>query len=186
MKNRKRNRMVGFDYSSNNLYFVTICVQDRKCCFGYVGTLGTGSDLSVHSDDPNHTDDLNRIDDPKQSMNLNEYGSIAEKQWQWLANQYAYVILHSFVIMPNHVHAILEIDSNLVSESGAKVKSVSELLGAYKTTSSKQIHLAGFLDFSWQRSFHDHIIRNGFSYARISNYIETNPERWITDTFFDS
>ena len=46
MKNRKRNRMLGYDYSQNNLYFVTICVQDRECCFGAI--VGTGRDLSVH------------------------------------------------------------------------------------------------------------------------------------------
>ena len=87
--------------------------------------------------------------------------------------------------MPNHVHAILEIDSNLISDCEIKIKSLSELIGAYKTTSSKQIHLAGFTGFTWQRSFHDHIIRNGGSYERISNYIETNPEKWNTDVFFE-
>ena len=87
--------------------------------------------------------------------------------------------------MPNHVHAIIEIDSDMASEQSIKIKSLSELVGAYKTTSSKQIHLAGFYSFAWQRSFHDHIIRNDASYERISNYIETNHERWNTDTFFE-
>ncbi|MGZ9735899.1 transposase [Flavobacterium sp. GNP002] len=172
MKNRKRNRMLGYDYSQNNLYFVTICVQDRKCYFGNVNTVGTGRDLSVH-------ESMNKY------MELNECGSIAQKQWNWLGNQYGYVVLHSFIIMPNHVHAILEIDSNLISDCEIKIKSLSELIGAYKTTSSKQIHLAGFTGFTWQRSFHDHIIRNGGSYERISNYIETNPEKWNTDVFFE-
>ena len=46
MKNRKRNRMLGYDYSQNNLYFVTIWVQASECCFGAI--VGTGRDLSVH------------------------------------------------------------------------------------------------------------------------------------------
>nr|WP_314896061.1 transposase [uncultured Flavobacterium sp.] len=176
MKNRKRNRMLGYDYSQNNLYFVTICVQDRKCCFGNViDTVGTGRDLSVLS-----------VHEPMNPyMELNEYGSIAQKQLSWLNNQYAYVVLYSFIVMPNHVHAILEIDSNLVTDSEIKIKSLSELIGAYKTTTSKQIHLAGFTGFTWQRSFHDHIIRNDGSYERISSYIETNHERWNTDVFFE-
>ena len=66
MKNRKRNRMLGYDYSQNNLYFVTICVQDRKCCFGNVNTVGTDRDLSVH-------ESMNPY------MELNECGSIAQK-----------------------------------------------------------------------------------------------------------
>ena len=44
-KNRKRNRKEGFDYSQDNLYFVTICVQNRICCFGSI-PVGTGRDLS--------------------------------------------------------------------------------------------------------------------------------------------
>jgi REP element-mobilizing transposase RayT len=87
--------------------------------------------------------------------------------------------------MPNHVHAILEIDSNLVANQEIKIKSLSSLIGAYKTTSSKHIHLAGLTNFAWQRSFHDHIIRNDASYERISNYIDTNQDRWKTDKFFE-
>ena len=57
MKNRKRNRLAGYDYSQDNLYFVTSCVQDMICSFGEV------------------------ID---QKMLLNENGLIAQKQWYWL------------------------------------------------------------------------------------------------------
>jgi putative transposase len=119
-------------------------------------------------------------------MQLNLFGNIAQNQWHWLQKQYPYVVLHSFIVMPNHVHGILEIDSDLISDKNIKIKSVSELVGAYKTTSSKQIHLAGNTNFSWQRSFHDHIIRNDISYQRISNYIDTNAERWDADTFFEN
>jgi REP element-mobilizing transposase RayT len=119
-------------------------------------------------------------------MQRNQYGTIAHDRLVWLENQYAYVFLHSYIVMPNHVHAIIEIDSDRTSEQSIKIKSLSELVGAYKTTSSKQIHLAGLSGFAWQRSFHDHIIRNVASYERISNYIETNQERWNTDTFFEN
>jgi putative transposase len=125
-------------------------------------------------------------DKPLQIMQLNLFGNIAQNQWHWLQKQYPYVVLHSFIVMPNHVHGILEIDSDLISDKNIKIKSVSELVGAYKTTSSKQIHLAGNTNFSWQRSFHDHIIRNDISYQRISNYIDTNAERWNADTFFEN
>lgn len=45
LKNRKSNRLKGYDYAQDNLYFVTICVQDRNCCFGSI--VGTGRDLSL-------------------------------------------------------------------------------------------------------------------------------------------
>lgn len=173
MKNRKRNRMLGYDYSQNNLYFVTICVQDRMCCFGDVGI---GRDLSIPVDNSNHS---------IRKMYLNEFGKIAHKQWEWLANQYSYVVLHSFVVMPNHVHGVIEINSDLVTDKSIKIKSLSELIGAYKTTSSKQIHLLGNKKFAWQRSFHDHIIRDDAAYERICIYIQTNPEKWDKDTFYE-
>ncbi|WP_163411488.1 transposase [Flavobacterium ajazii] len=133
-------------------------------------------------------------------MNLNEFGEIVKKQIEWLTEQYKYVEIHNYVVMPNHVHMIIEIDRNklMVGTEGTarelsvqaqgeeiKIKSVSSLMGALKTTSSKLIHRSGFEDFSWQRSFHDHIIRNEKSYQNISNYIDLNPEKWKSDTFFN-
>ncbi len=187
MRNRKRNRLKGYDYSKDNLYFVTICVQDRVCCFGKIvvsagsgrdlgsgrvvgagGDVGAGRDLPVHN--------------PK--MILNEFGSIVQNQLVWLENQYEYAILHNFVVMPNHVHAIVEINRLMVTGKEIKIKSLSSLMGAFKTTSSKLIHQSGFVDFVWQRSFHDRIIRNEKAYTNISNYIEKNPDRWKGDIFY--
>ncbi|WP_339624607.1 transposase [uncultured Winogradskyella sp.] len=79
--------------------------------------------------------------------------------------------MHSEVVMPNHLHARLEIDSSLVLDKEFKIKSLSELVGALKTTSSKLIRKSGFLEFKWKRSFHDHIIRNDTAYQSISDYI---------------
>ncbi len=33
---RKSNRLKNYDYSSNGLYFITVCVNDMECLFGYV------------------------------------------------------------------------------------------------------------------------------------------------------
>jgi putative transposase len=52
-----------------------------------------------------------------------------------------------------------------------------ELIGAYKTTVSKRIHLAGDKKFKWQKSYHDHIIRDLQSLTRIIKYIDANPEK---------
>lgn len=185
MKNRKRNRMIGFDYSSDNLYFITICVHNRLCCFGDVVSVteGTGRDLSVHHPQNHHPQ---KYYSDKVIMRLNKYGNIVKNQIIWLENQYSYVEIHNYVVMPNHIHLILEIDSKKVKDGEVKIKSVSSLIGALKTTSSKKIHEIGFLGFSWQRSFHDHIIRNEKAYQNISNYIDLNPYKWSADLFFNS
>ena len=190
---RKPNRMKGYDYSKDNLYFVTTCVHDRVCCFGNIhvgpgrvddfgpgrdddfGTgrvfdVGTGRDLSLH----------------RKIMVFNEYGQIAEKQWHWLGEQYHFIVLHAFVVMPNHFHGIIEIHREAICENEEiKIKSLSELMGAYKTTVSKQIHLLGYSNFAWQRSFYDHIIRDDRSYENISNYILNNPLKWEEDKFYN-
>src|SRR5690606_41538956 len=49
LKRRKRNRMKGFDYSSDHLYLVTICVKDMLCCFGEIIEV-TSRDLYVQED----------------------------------------------------------------------------------------------------------------------------------------
>jgi REP element-mobilizing transposase RayT len=84
--------------------------------------------------------------------------------------------------MPNHFHLVLEIDSFKVNNN-VKIKSVSSLMGALKTTTSKQIHELGFENFCWHRSFHDYIIRNQKEYCLLSNYIDNNPQKWFQDKF---
>jgi putative transposase len=198
MKNRKRNRLLGYDYSNDNLYFVTICVQDRICCFGagiagfagmagMAGMAGTGRDLSVHDANKNdaNKNDANKNDANKNILiQLNQYGLIVQERIEWLCQQYQYIKIHNYVVMPTHIHLILEIDSTKLSTKDVKIKSLSSLIGALKTTSSKLIHLAGFEDFAWQRSFHDVIIRDEKSFQNISNYIDLNPQKWLQDSFF--
>ena len=90
----------------------------------------------------------------------------------------------AWCLMPNHFHLILEIDSSKVNTNEIKIKSLSSLMGALKTTSSKQIRDFGFIDFAWHRSFHGHIIRNEKEYELISNYIDRNPQKWFEDRFY--
>lgn len=139
---------------------------------------GTARELSVQDSDKKNPSNSDKI------MVLNKYDEIVQDRLLWLPVQYPYVILHNFEVMPNHVHAILEIDSLRFRDKLIKIKSLSRLYGAFQTTSSKMIHQAGFLDFSWHRSFHDHIIRSDKSYRNISNYIDENPSKWDSDKFF--
>jgi REP element-mobilizing transposase RayT len=207
MKNRKRNRLKGYDYSKNNLYFVTICVKNNLCCLGKVIRVGTGRDLSVHHPDNHHPENhpaenhhpenhhpenhlaenhhaANHPANQNYIMQLNEFGLIVEERILWLEQQYPYVEIHNHQVMPNHFHLILEIDSLKVKDLELKIKSLSSLIGAMKTTSSKLIHDTNFNDFAWHRSFHDHIIKNEQSYGNIYNYISNNPVNWYKDCFY--
>ena len=128
-------------------------------------------------------------------MILNEYGKVAEQQWLWLAGQYDYVKLDEFVIMPNHMHAILVIADDGDRRDNPRVvptrtpttaynrrhNLLSKSVNAFKTTTSKLIHQHGLMEFIWQRSFYDHVIRNDESLRGIREYITNNPMKWHLD-----
>lgn len=147
---RKKLRLSHTDYSADGVYFITSCCKNRIHHFGNI---------------------------KNGKMFFTKAGEIAQQQFIWLENQYSYLIIHNVVIMPNHIHVLLEIDRSKAN-GDCKIKSVSSLMGAYKTTSSKLIHLSGNLEFEWQRSFHDHIVRNQQSYENIYQYITDNPIKW--------
>ncbi|MCK4745353.1 transposase [Candidatus Parcubacteria bacterium] len=164
--NRQSMRLKNYDYSSNGYYFATICVKNK---IEYFGEIINGK------------------------MVLNEIGKIAKKQLLWLAEQYDYLKLEEWIIMPNHLHGILiiENDINIVGAGRdlplrqprceRKIKPLSELIGAFKTTSSKLIHRHGLSEFQWQRNYYDHIIRDKKSLGKIREYIRNNPLKWELD-----
>ena len=79
--------------------------------------------------------------------------------------------------MPNHIHAIIAIEK----ENGV---SLTRVVGQYKMTVTKRIHQNEKNVKVWQRSFHDHIIRNQDDYQRIWLYIHGNPQNWKKDCFY--
>lgn len=152
MIDRKLNRLKGYDYSRQGCYFVTICVHERV---EYLGEIKNGMVL------------------------LNPYGEIVRNQWLWLSEKYSYVGLDEFTVMPDHFHGILSIKNINVGNGRDRslqynIKSLSSLIGAFKTTSSKLIRQAGLTRFSWQKSFYDHIIRSKQDLKRIREYIRKN------------
>lgn len=79
---RKSIRLKGYDYSQAGLYFITICCQDRAHLFGEI---------------------------ENGEMILNEYGKIANQCWLEIPNHFPNAILHEHIIMPNHIHGIVEL-----------------------------------------------------------------------------
>ncbi|MCX8035289.1 MAG: hypothetical protein N3A71_03355 [Candidatus Dojkabacteria bacterium] len=67
---------------------------------------------------------------------------------------------------------------------GPQSKNLSAIVRGFKGAATKQIHLLGFSNFSWQSRFYEHIIRNEKEYYRIAEYIINNPLNWKTDDYF--
>jgi putative transposase len=99
---RRSIRLKGYDYAQEGLYFITICCFENKHLFG-------------------------RIEDGV--VMLKEAGRVAERCWEEIPEHFRDVVLHEFVIMPNHVHGILEIVGAKNEEDGNGAGAKNEIIG---------------------------------------------------------
>ena len=108
---------------------------------------------------------------------LNVRGEIVQECIEKISKLYAGYRVDKYVVMPNHIHAIITIDA-------VGAKELSDVIGQFKSVTAKRIRRCDPELQVWQRSFHDHVIRNQVRYDMIWNYIETNPLRWKDDCFY--
>ena len=112
---------------------------------------------------------------------LNYLGKIAEECLKKIPDHYPQAQIDQAVVMPNHVHAIIVIGTGTDTES---LPNLSQIVGQYKMSVTKKIHEYKPDLQVWQRSFHDHIIRNQKGYENIWEYIKSNPIKWEEDCFY--
>ncbi len=111
---RKSIRLKGYDYSQEGLYFITICVQNKKLLFGKIARpipIHAGADPSVCPINP----------DNDRQLILNDAGIMIEKWFLKLETKFPDIKCDIFVVMPNHVHCIIvnngEGNSNLARKN---------------------------------------------------------------------
>ena len=109
------------------------------------------------------------------------YGKIAADSIRDIPGHYSCVKIDKYVVMPNHIHMIVVIGCENREE---KKHSLEQVIGAYKSGVTRKIRISSPDMQIWQRSFHDHVIRNQKDYERIWGYIDTNPMRWEKDCFY--
>ena len=107
---------------------------------------------------------------------LSPYGSVAQNCLPEIEAHFQGVILDKWVVMPNHIHAIIILPGGI---------NLSTVIGMYKSAVTRQIHKTDPSLRVWQNSFHDHIIRNSSDYERIWSYIDGNPQKWEADCFYN-
>ncbi len=170
LPNRKTIRLPQYDYSSPGVYFVTICTAGRRCIL---------SDISVGD---------GVLDVPR--VQLTAYGRCVQDTLLEIEDHYVWLTLDHYVIMPNHIHALLRIDDNGTSRTPSPTieKSVpiptpaNEILPRLISTLKRFTNRKCGVQL-WQRSFHEHVIRSEIDYNEIWNYIENNPARWAEDRY---
>jgi putative transposase len=181
---RQATRLQGYDYTRGGLYFITI---RAKMMDDYFGTI------------------------ENQKIELNEIGQKANQYWLDIPDHYSRVKLHEHVIMPDHVHGIIELkpadDAGLdipvvgpchgmalqpeypnpsanQNKFGHPISgSISMIVNQYKSSVKRWCNKNGYRYFQWQSRFYDHIIRDYKSYMIITNYIRENPSNWGKRTF---
>lgn len=181
VENRRRSiRLKGWDYSTEGVYFITICAHNREYLFGEI------------------------IDG---TMNLNAPGVMAIKTWEQLSERFSFLELDAKVVMPNHFHAIVIINrrgESCIRPSeplgdhkdrpygkrlqGTSEGSIGRIVQAFKSITTHQ-YIRGVRDYGWspfsgklwQRNYYEHIVRDEKEWQLISDYIAANPINWALD-----
>ena len=175
---RRSIRLHGHDYSWPGEYFVTICAHEKQHLFGQV---------------------------VEAKMQLNALGEAVWKEWRFSARIRAEIELDEFIVMPNHVHAIVRIvgadgvrpgfagGHTAMAELGAHgraplppgraPRSLGSFVAGFKAAATSSINRIRRMPGTpvWQRNYYEHIVRHPHELDAFRDYIRTNPARWDTD-----
>lgn len=173
---RRSIRLPNYDYSQAGAYYVTIVTWHRGCLFGEV----------VNGE-----------------MKLSKFGLVAEGQWEKLPKRFPNIELGAYVIMPTHMHGIIEIthgrgtaenQNDSANEPSRRAPtqegfqkpvkgSLPTIVRSYKSAVAYRINLMrGTQGIPvWQRNYYEHVIRDEQDLQNKTDYIEANPMLWDED-----
>ena len=156
---RKHPRLKEYDYATPAAYFVTICTQNRQCLLSNI----VGRGLAPAE------------------LRYTQYGKIAAEQMALLEKRYPAWKVDQYVIMPNHIHAILILEET----AGASPRpTLTDVVCAYKSLTTKYCKKYKPIEKLFQNSFYEHIIRGKEDYLEIAEYILGNPDKWHEDKLY--
>jgi putative transposase len=153
--NRRSYRLQGFDYANERAYFLTLNTKDRSRLFG-------------------------KIENGK--MILNETGKIAYQCWVEIPKHFPHAQIHAFIIMPDHIHGIIEIKEYVgngrIGLFESPEKTIGSIVRGYKIGVTKWMRHNTSIYEVWQSGYYDRIIRNFKAFCAITDYINENPRNW--------
>jgi putative transposase len=165
-------RKPNWDYTLPGWYFVTICTHGRKPHFGRVANA---------------------------TVNLSPIGEYVDACWKEVPQHHQHIDIDEFVVMRNHMHAIVIIGGpdrlpelrkrekfKRIAELNTvrpKANSLGAVVGSFKSAVTRWC-VAQHMEFKWQPRFHDRIIRGKNSLTAVREYIRDNPANWCKDAFY--
>ncbi len=104
-------------------------------------------------------------------------------------NYYLDVCTDIFIVMPDHVHAVIVLDGQGRTRRSAPTGiGIPNLIKNIKTYTTRRYiqgvrnnHWKPFLKRLWQRGYYEHIIRNTNDLNRVREYIINNPTTYHLD-----
>lgn len=153
---RRSLRFGDRDYRARSSYIVTLCTYLREPLFGVV------------------------VGD---RMALSGLGQIAEAAWLRTGSMRPEVALGAYVVMPDHMHAILHIDGSsrtgktIGGAFGRPKGSLGSVIAGFKASCTSQINILRGTPNArvWQRNYWESYIRSEQHLVRATQYIEHNP-----------
>ena len=178
-RSRRTTRLSGYDYNTPGAYFLTICTEGRRCLLSRI--VGTGV-----------------LDGPK--IELLPYGEIAVKYINQLNDFYDNISVEGYVIMPNHIHILLNVKEEgpsgrpvptRIEDAGAgpsrtpvptlQNSTISQFVSTFKRFCNQE-----YGQNIWQRGSYDHIIRDQEDFDKHLQYIYQNPFGWLKDEYYSA
>ncbi len=163
-ESRKTIRLQRISYAEHGAYFLTLVTHDRIPLFGEI---------------------------ENGEVKISQVGLVVRGEWVGSATMRPHLVLDEFVIMPNHLHAIVGLAKEDPSARSAALRtsrdrapaSISSFIAGFKAATTRRIreHLRNPHFQVWQPRFHDHVIRDDRDFDEIREYIHNNPVQWEFD-----
>ena len=168
-----------WSYDEDGCYYITLCTTNRELLFGKIF---------------------------QAKMYLSEAGKIVKEEFEKSFDIRAELFCDSFVIMPDHIHALLRIDKSKAKPSSERAsqqiaegitekppqiekkygvayrlpRSISSFVAGFKSAATKRINELRKTPEApvWQDGFHDRLVEDEPAHQRVSRYIRNNPAKW--------
>jgi REP element-mobilizing transposase RayT len=105
--------------------------------------------------------------DGRSALFAGDAGVLVEHELTALTVRFAGVTLDEYMVMPDHLHAIILILNGAVD--------LPHIMQAFKSLSMLRLRERGLRGRIWQRGYFDRVIRNDRELDALRNYIRTNP-----------
>ena len=169
INHRHSIRLKEYDYSKIGFYFITICTQNREKILAKIVENNVGAVLV------------------SAQIETTKLGKMIENVYIDLQKEFNNIMLHSYIIMPNHIHGIIEICKRADTRPAP---TLGDIICSFKSRTTiicnkgvKQGIYQSFDKRIWQRNYYEHVIRNAKEYVKIQEYINNNPLNWEEDKF---